>query len=253
VQLLDVIHEMHMVGAAKNDHTFRGRYSFENLVHTVDRKADVVVRRQNERRNVAAPLKRQLCCQNPRPRIRTSGGRKRHNCPDFMHYVGRGERCPAAEAVADDSYRGEFELRFGQEIVEKKSNVRNPARDGGIGSRGPLFRSFGVSTFEFGCDEFGVIQSCNDLAMAGRVIRQEYVASPAAAAARMREKDDRATSNRFGWTPHVARETAVAGGVQRLHAPLDNGESARDKWVVHQLVNDTTSSKRPCRLCTKKR
>ena len=60
MHLLDVIHEMHMVGAAKNDQVFRGRYSFENLVHTVDRKADVVVRCENERRNVAAPLKRQL-------------------------------------------------------------------------------------------------------------------------------------------------------------------------------------------------
>src|SRR3984957_19280084 len=143
---------MHMVGAAKNDHVFRGRYSFENLVHTVDRQADVVVRRENERRNVAAPLKRQLHWQNPRPRIRTSGGRKRHNRPDFMHYVGRGARCPAAEAMADDSYRGEFELRFAQKIVEKKSNVRNAARDGGFGTRGPLFGSFAVSMSKLGRD-----------------------------------------------------------------------------------------------------
>jgi hypothetical protein len=68
--------------------------------------------------------------------------------------------------------------------------------------------------------------------MAGQVIRQESVASPTAAAARMREKDDRANSNRFRWTPDVAREAAVAGGVERLHAPLVNSESARDKWVV---------------------
>jgi hypothetical protein len=69
--------------------------------------------------------------------------------------------------------------------------------------------------------------------MAGQVIRQECVASPAAAAARMREKDDRESSNWFRWTPDVARKAAVAGGVERLHAPLDNGESAREKWIVH--------------------
>ena len=172
MQLLDVIHETHMVGAAKNDHTFRGRYSFENLVHTVNRKADVVIRHQKERRNVAAPLKRQLRWQNPRPRIRTSAGRKRHNRPDFTHYVRRGERCPATEAVADDSYRSEFELPFGQKMVEKKSNVGNAARDGGFGSCGPLSRSFAVSTSELGRDEFGVIQSRNDVLIeAGMLMR----------------------------------------------------------------------------------
>jgi hypothetical protein len=56
VYLLDVIHEMHVVGAAKNDHAFRGGYSFEDLVHALDRKADVVVGHQNEGRNVAAHL-----------------------------------------------------------------------------------------------------------------------------------------------------------------------------------------------------
>ena len=88
-----------------------------------------------------------------------------------------------------------------------------------------------------------MIQSRNDVAMAGQVIRQECVASPTAAAARMREKDDRANSNRFRWRPDVAREAAVAVGVERLHAPLDDGESARDKRVVHQLLDDTTSLK----------
>src|SRR5262252_10108896 len=60
------------------------------------------------------------------------------------------------------------------------------------------------------------------------VIRQECVASPTAAA-RMREKDDRANSSCCSWTPNVAREAAVADGVERLHAPLGNRESARDK------------------------
>jgi hypothetical protein len=144
-------------------------------------------------------------------------------------------------------------LRFSRNVVEKESNVRNAARDGGFGSRGPLFRSFAVSTSELGRDEFGVIQPRNDVAMAGQVIRQECVASPAAAAARMRKKDDRANSNGFRWTPDVAREAAVACGVERLHAPLGNGESAWDKWVVHQLVNDTTSLKTTLSLCTQKK
>src|ERR1700730_7503222 len=230
---------MHVVGAAENHHAFRGRYSFKDLVHAVDRKADVAVRHQNESRNVAAPHERQLRWQDPRPRIRTSAGRKRHNRPDLMHHVGRGERYPAAEAMAHDSYRRGFELRFGEDIVKKKVNVRNAARDGTFGSRGPLFRSFTVSTSELGCDEFGVIQCHDDVAMAGQVIRKKCVASPAAAAARMREKDDRANSNRFHWTPDVTREAAIAGGVERLHGPLGNSESARDKWVVQQLVNDT--------------
>ena len=65
MQLLDVIHEMHVVGAAKNDHAFCGGYSFEDLVHAVDRKADVVVRHQNERRNVAAPLERSFAGRIP--------------------------------------------------------------------------------------------------------------------------------------------------------------------------------------------
>jgi hypothetical protein len=154
-----------------------------------------------------------------------------------MHHVWRGERCPAAEAVAHDSYWRGFELRFGQEIVEKKSNVRNAARDGGFGSRGPLFRSFTFPTRELGCDEFGMIQSRDDVAMAGQVIRQEYVTSQAAAAARVREKDDGAHSDRFRWTPHGAREAAVADGVERLHTPLGDCESAWDKWVVHELAS----------------
>src|SRR5262249_38419623 len=118
--------------------------------------------------------------------------------------------------------------------------ARNASRDGSFGSNGPLFRSCIVSKSELGCDEFGVIQSHDDVAMAGQVIRQECVASPTAAAARMREKDDRANSNRFRWTPDVAREAAVADGVERLHAPLVNSKSARDKWVVCHAVNDTS-------------
>src|SRR5437867_2550984 len=76
--------------------------------------------------------------------------------------------------------------------------------------------------------------------MAGQMIRQKCVASATAAAARMREKDDGANSNRFRWTPHVTREDAVAGGIERLHAPLVNSESAWDKWVVCHAVNDTS-------------
>jgi hypothetical protein len=102
-------------------------------------------------------------------------------------------------------------------------------------------RCVGVSTSELGRDEFGVIQSRDDVAVAGQVIRQESVASPAAAATRMREKDDRANFKRFRRTPDVAWEAAVSGGVERLHAPLSNGESARNKWVIHELANDTTS------------
>jgi hypothetical protein len=152
-----------------------------------------------------------------------------------MHHVRRGKRCPAAEAVTYDSNKCWFELRLGQDILEKKANVRNAARDGRFGSRGSLFRSFIVSTPEFGCDEFGVIQSRDDITMAGQVIRQECVASPTAAAARMGEKDDRAHPNGLRRTPDVAREAAVAGGVERLHAPLVYSESARDKWIVWHL------------------
>src|SRR5213594_3196278 len=76
--------------------------------------------------------------------------------------------------------------------------------------------------------------------MAGQMIRQKCVASATAAAARMREKDDGANSNRFRWTPHVTREDAVAGGVERLDAPLLHNELAGDKWVVCHAVNDTS-------------
>src|SRR5262245_46865721 len=159
-----------------------------------------------------------------------------------MHHVGSGKRCPAAEAVAHDAYRRGLELRLGQDIVEKKSDVRNAARDDSFSSRGPLFRSYTVSTRELRYDEFGVIQSGDDVPMAGQVIRQECVASPTAAAARMRKKDERASPSRFRWTPDVAREATVAGGVERPHAPLGNSESARDKRVVHQLDKNTAFS-----------
>src|SRR2546425_4568188 len=244
---------MHVVGVAKNDHAFRGGYSVEDLVHAVQRKADVVVRHQNEGRHVAAPLERQLRRQNPGPRIRTSAWRERDNRPNLMQHVGRGERCPAAEAVAHDAHWRRLESRFGQDIVEKKANIRNAARDGSFGSRGPLFRSFTFPTLELGCDEFGVIQSRDDVAMAGQVIRQKCVASRTASATRMREKDDRANSDRFRWTPHVAREAAVADSVERLHTPLGDSESARDKWVVHQLVNDTCSPQNDAVACARRR
>jgi hypothetical protein len=90
-----------------------------------------------------------------------------------MDRIWRGKRRPAAEAVAHDAYRRRLELRLGQDIVEKKLNVRNAAGDGSFGSPGPLFRSFTVSTRKLGCDEFGVIQPSNDVTMAGQVIRQE--------------------------------------------------------------------------------
>jgi len=141
MQLFDVIHEMHVVGVPKNDHTFRGRYSVEDLVHAVEGKADVVVSHQNEGRHVAPPLERQLRRQNPGPRIRTSAWRERDNRPNVMQHVGRGERSPAAEAVAYDAYGRRFEPRFGQDIVEKNANVWNAARDDGFGSRGVLFRN----------------------------------------------------------------------------------------------------------------
>jgi serine/threonine protein kinase len=70
-------------------------------------------------------------------------------------------------------------------------------------------------------------------AVAGQVIRQKCVISRAAAAARMREEDDGEHSDPFRWTPHLAREAAVADGIERLHTPLGDSESARDKWVVH--------------------
>ena len=58
-----------------------------------------------------------------------------------MHYVGRDERCPAAKAVPDPSYRGESELRFSQNVVKKESNVRNGSR-WRLRCARPLFRSF---------------------------------------------------------------------------------------------------------------
>src|SRR5213082_764684 len=69
----------------------------------------------------------------------------------------------------------------------------------------------------------------------------------------MREKDDRANADRFRWTPHVARKAAVAHSVERLHTPLGDSESARDKWVVHQFVNDTCSPQMTLSLCTQKK
>jgi hypothetical protein len=211
------------------------------------------VRHQKEGRYIAAPLEGQLRRQNPGPRIRTSAWRERDNRPNLMQHVGRGERCPAAEAVAHDAHGRRLEPRFGQDIVEKKANIRNAARDGSFGSRGPLFRSFTFPTLELGCDEFGVIQSRDDVAMAGQVIRQKCEPSRTASATRMREKDDRANSDRFRWTPHVAREAAVAASVERLHTPLGDSESAPDKWVVHQLVNDTCSPQNDAVACARRR
>src|SRR5207248_8150516 len=95
---------------------------------------------------------------------------------------------------------------------------------------------------ERGCNDFREIHSRDDVAGTGQMIRQKCVASRTASATRMREKDDRANADRFRWTPHVAREAAVADSVERLHTPLGDSESARDKWVVHELVNDTCST-----------
>src|SRR5262249_51538390 len=139
-----------------------------------------------------------------------------------------------------------LELCPGQDIVEKKADVRNATRNRGFGSRGTLFRGFTISMCELGCDEFGVIQSRDDVAVAGQAIRQERVASATAAAARMREQDDRANIPRGRWTPDVAREGAVAGGVERLHAPLVHRESARGERLVCQAVNDTSCWASPC-------
>src|SRR5438046_10683893 len=56
VQLLDVIHEVHVVGAAENHHAFSGRYSYEDLVQAVERQADDVVRQPNVSQTVADQL-----------------------------------------------------------------------------------------------------------------------------------------------------------------------------------------------------
>src|SRR6266581_7988271 len=56
VQLLDVIHEVHVVGAAENHHAFRGRYFFEDLVCRLLLEKKNVILHQKESRNFAAPL-----------------------------------------------------------------------------------------------------------------------------------------------------------------------------------------------------
>src|SRR5262249_4471729 len=133
-------------------------------------------------------------------------------------------------------YRRKFWPRFVENIVEKKPDVRNAARDHRVGSRGALFRSFTATIRELGCDELRVTQPRDDVAMAGQVIGEKCIASRAAAAARVREDDDRANAGRFRGAPELAREAASAGSVERLHAPIGDGESARDEWVVHRLA-----------------
>jgi hypothetical protein len=178
------------------------------------------------------PLKRQLRWQNPRPRIRTSGGRKSHNRPDLMHEIGRGERGPAAEAVADDSCRGGFELRFRQEIVEKKSDVRNAARHGSVPSHGLLFRSFPVSTSELGRDEFRAIQSRDNVAMTDQVIRQKCVSAPAAAAARMREKDDQTPTGSAGLqTSHGKLRLRAASNASMFRSTTVNRPGTNGSYI----------------------
>jgi hypothetical protein len=150
-----------------------------------------------------------------------------------MQHVRSGKRGPAAEAVADDPDWRRFEPHVGQDILEQKAHVWHAARNDRLSSRRPLFWTFALSKAELGYDELGVIQSRDDVAMAGQVIRQERVGAPTAAAARVREKDYRAHPDRFRWIPDAAWEAAVADGIECLHGPLADSESALEKRVVH--------------------
>src|SRR6266853_4491296 len=78
VQLLDIVHEMDVIGSAQNDHLFGARRPLEYFVHTGQRKRNIVFRDQVQCRNLTTPAESELCLKNPRLRLGSPAWRERY-------------------------------------------------------------------------------------------------------------------------------------------------------------------------------
>jgi len=115
VRSLDVIQEMQMIGSAQNDHPFRCRDAVEDLHHSSQGNRRVVLRNEEQSRDVTPPAEIEPHRQNARSGLGCARRRERDDSRDPRLGVGSGERGPAAEAVAGDANPIEIESLLGGE------------------------------------------------------------------------------------------------------------------------------------------
>ena len=143
-----------MIGSAQNDHPFRCRDAVEDLHHSSQGNRRVVLRNEEQSRDVTPPAEIEPHRQNARSGLGCARRRERDDSRDPRLGVGSGERGPAAEAVAGDANPIEIESLLGGEAVEENANVgdaagndRRPARFWASVSPGTRASS-GVTTSE---------------------------------------------------------------------------------------------------------
>jgi len=153
VQLLDIVHEMDVIGSAQNDHLFGARRPLEYFVHTGQRKRNIVFRDQVQCRNLTTQLKVSCALRIPGFGWGSSTGRERYDGANTLQDVRCRECRPASEAVSHDSNLSEIQPGFRvphsaiEYAIEEKANIRHTARNRCFDSHSFLLPGFTFRAF----------------------------------------------------------------------------------------------------------
>ena len=201
--LLNVVHEMQVVGVGEDHHLLGAGSAAVELVHAGDGSEDVVLRDNIEGGRRARPVETEGGGDNSRLGIGRSAGGERDHRLDARVGFGQGQGGPAADAVAYDGDAigigpGGTRNRAGEHVVEQEADVGNAAVDEALDITCDLRR-----------DDFGMIESRHQVAVT-REVRGEVGCGATAAAAVVRVEHERPRAGLVG-APDIAGEETVAG------------------------------------------
>jgi len=205
VGLLNVVHEMQVVGAGEDHHLPGPGSAAVELVHAGDGSEDVVLGDDVEGGWRARPVETESGGDNSWLGIGRSAGGERDHSLDARVGFGQGQGGPAAGAVAYDGDAigigtGGTRNRAGEHIVEQEAGVGNAVGDEALDIAGDLRG-----------DDFGMIEGRDQVAVT-REVRGEVGGGATVAAAVVRVEDERPRAGLVG-APDIAGEETVAGRV----------------------------------------
>ena len=214
--LLNVVHEMQVVGAGENHHLPGPGSAAVELVHAGDGSEDVVLGYDVEGGWRARPVETESGGDNPWLGIGRSAGGERDYSLDARVGFGQGQGRPAAGAVAYDGDAigigpGGTRNRAGEHIVEQEAGVGNAVGDEALDIAGDLRG-----------DDFGMIEGRDQVAVT-REVRGEVGGGATVAAAVVRVEDERPRAGHVG-APDIAGEETVAGRVAGFEGVGADGE-----------------------------
>ena len=214
--LLNVVHEMQVVGAREDHHLPGPGSAAVELVHAGDGSEDVVLGDDVEGGWRARPVETEGGGDNSWLGVGRSAGGERDHRLDARVGFGQGQGGPAAGAVAYDGDAigigpGGTRNRAGEDIVEQEAGVGNTVGDEALDIAGDL-RS----------DDFGMIEGRDQVAVT-REVRGEVGGGATVAAAVVRVEDERPRAGLVG-APDIAGEETVAGRVAGFEGVGADGE-----------------------------